>query len=374
MKLLRRRVDDVRLLDLIWKFLRAGVMERKLFKDTRLGTPQGGIISPLLANVYLHELDKFMEQYTALPEYKKAVRRKQGEANFSYARYADDFVVLCNGTKEETLKMRDTLREFLADSLRLTLSMEKTKVTHLNDGFDFLGFNLRRSRSGQGKMVTWLTIPNKAMQRHFDMIRAVIAPGTSQDSFVAKILAMNKIIAGWCRYYQYTGKVSSQFGKLANATFWRMVYWLKRKHELSLSAVLQNYRTENTLGEGQWQLLRHDSFKALRYNVSPFKPNPYTTQEAIEREELLDTAPWLGTERRPGTKDLRPIIFKRDEGKCRLCHKPVTLATSQMDHIRPVRCFKRPINANALSNLWTLCIDCHKEKTEMDRQRESRMQ
>ncbi len=65
MKLLRRRIDDQKLLDLIWKFLRAGVMERKLFKDTELGTPQGGIISPLLANVYLHELDVFMREAIA---------------------------------------------------------------------------------------------------------------------------------------------------------------------------------------------------------------------------------------------------------------------------------------------------------------------
>jgi len=95
MKLLRRRVRDEKLLDLIWKFLRAGVMERKLFKDTALGTPQGGIVSPLLANVYLHELDKYMEKYTALTERQRARRRKRGLANFAYARYADDFVILC---------------------------------------------------------------------------------------------------------------------------------------------------------------------------------------------------------------------------------------------------------------------------------------
>src|SRR6201988_4079618 len=74
MKLLRRRVEDEKLLSLIWKFLRAGVMERKLFKDTNLGTPQGGIISPLLANVYLHELDKFMDGYAGLTGKEKTGR------------------------------------------------------------------------------------------------------------------------------------------------------------------------------------------------------------------------------------------------------------------------------------------------------------
>jgi len=83
MKLLRRRVKDGRLLDLIWGFLRAGVMERKLFKDTSTGTPQGGIVSPLLANVYLHEFDKFMTRYTDLPVREKDRRRKNGLGNIA---------------------------------------------------------------------------------------------------------------------------------------------------------------------------------------------------------------------------------------------------------------------------------------------------
>jgi group II intron reverse transcriptase/maturase len=89
-KLLRRRVKDARILDLIRKFLRAGVMERKLFKDTELGTPQGGIASPLLANVYLHELDRYMRRYTALSDREKRQRRRRGLPNFVYVRYADD--------------------------------------------------------------------------------------------------------------------------------------------------------------------------------------------------------------------------------------------------------------------------------------------
>src|SRR5262245_18739104 len=153
MKLVGRRVKDARLLDLIWKFLRAGVMERKLFKGTELGTPQGGIVSPLLANVYLHELDRFVERYTGLSKREKAERRRRGQANFAYARYADDFVVLCNGTREQAMALREELQTFLSDSLRLTLSMEKTKVTHLDEGFEFLGFRLQRSLGGKG-MVT----------------------------------------------------------------------------------------------------------------------------------------------------------------------------------------------------------------------------
>jgi Reverse transcriptase (RNA-dependent DNA polymerase)/Group II intron, maturase-specific domain/HNH endonuclease len=381
MKLLRRRVSDEKLLDLIWKYLRAGVMERRLFKDTKLGTPQGGIVSPLLANVYLHELDRYMERYTALAEsQRRARRRRQGLSNFVYARYADDFVILANGTREQALEMRKEVHDYLRDRLRLELSLEKTKVTHLNDGFDFLGFHLQRSLGHKG-MVTKLTIPDKALERHRATIRAATALGTHADSVRAKFLALNRIIGGWCRYYQYTSKAPIQFSRMERETFWLAAHWLARKHRLAMPAALAKFyavRTKGepkTLGVNDAWLVRHTSFKGRRYRGSPFKPNPYTTQEGyFEREELLGDGSWLGTEDRPGMADLRPVALARDGYRCRLCQEPVTEATAQVDHLRPVRSFKRPVDANRLENLRTLCIPCHKQKTEQDRQRESRMQ
>ncbi len=90
MQLLRHRLKDKKVLSLIWKFLRAGIMEEGTFRHSLLGTPQGGIVSPLLANIYLHELDRHMERYTELPEWKRQKRKRQGLANFLYVRYADD--------------------------------------------------------------------------------------------------------------------------------------------------------------------------------------------------------------------------------------------------------------------------------------------
>jgi group II intron reverse transcriptase/maturase len=90
MGLLRRRIGDKRILSLVWKFLRAGVLEQGNQQITMLGTPQGGIVSPLLANIYLHELDRYMERYTDLPRSKRVQRKRKGLANFLYVRYADD--------------------------------------------------------------------------------------------------------------------------------------------------------------------------------------------------------------------------------------------------------------------------------------------
>ena len=152
LRLLRRKVGDEKLLRLIRKFLRAGVMERRLFRDTELGTPQGGIVSPLLANVYLHELDRFMGEQTGPPRKEQEARRKAGRGNHVYVRYADDFVILSNGTRAQAEEMREEVRNFLASTLRLTLSMEKTNITHLNDGFDFLGFTVRRDMGGKTRI------------------------------------------------------------------------------------------------------------------------------------------------------------------------------------------------------------------------------
>jgi group II intron reverse transcriptase/maturase len=366
MKLLGKRIDDARCLDLIWKFLRAGVMERKLFKATEIGTPQGGIISPLLANVYLHLLDKHMERYALLPREGRNRRRGKGLANFAYARYADDFVVLCNGTKEQAMAMRNEIHTLLMD-LRLTLSLEKTKVTHINDGFDFLGFTLKRSMGTRG-MVTKVLISKKGIQKHLDTIQAATAKDSHQDSVKAKILALNRIIAGWCRYYQYTSKATSQFQRPETVTFWRLAHWIGRKLKLKMTEVMRQYGNGLTV-----MLAKHTSFKTKRYQLSPSKPNPYTTQTVIEREELPDDNPWLGHEIRPGMLDLRPLVLERDGYTCCLCKAPVTNATANVDHIKPVRRFKRPVDANTLDNLWTLCLQCHTQKTESDRQMESRM-
>jgi 5-methylcytosine-specific restriction endonuclease McrA len=338
-------------------------------------------VSPLLANVYLHELDRYMERYTALSDSQRRVRRRrQGLANFVYVRYADDFVILCNGTKEQALEMRKEVHDYLRDRLRLELSLEKTKVTHLNEGFDFLGFHLQRSLGHKG-MVTKLTIPAIALQRHLATVQAATALGTHADSVRSKLLALNRIISGWCRYYQYTSKAPAQFSRMEREALWLVAHWLARKHRQAMPAALAKFyaaRTKGdpkTLGADDARLIRHTSLKSRRYRGSPYKPNPYTTQESrFEREELLEDNPWLGTEDRPGRADLRPLALARDGYRCRLCQGSVTEATARVDHLRPVRAFKRPVDANRLENLQTLCIPCHKQKTEQDRQRESRMQ
>jgi RNA-directed DNA polymerase len=371
-RLVGRRVKDKKTLRLIWKFLRSGVMEKRTFRDTTLGTPQGGIISPLLANIYLHELDRYMERYTSLSDAERRKRRQQKLGNFTYARYADDFVVLCNGGKRQAEAMREELHQFLKGKLRLELSKEKTKVTHINDGFIFLGFRIYRDQGGSG-ITTKIVIPDEAMDKVRVKVRIALSPTSHQDSVSPKITGLNRLIRGWCQYYQYTSKVSTQFSKLEQELFWEMAHWLGRKFKIAMSEVMRRFNQDG-FTSGKYRLLKPTEFPSLRYRQRFFKPNPYLMQKRVlSRENLPVESYWSGYEARPGMADLLPLIRERDEGVCQKCGISVTRSTAEIDHIRPVRRFKRPIDANIPENLWTLCKGCHKDKTKSDQQAESRM-
>jgi RNA-directed DNA polymerase len=373
-KIIRRRIKDEKLIRFIWNFLQAGVMEGKLFKDTEHGTPQGGIVSPLLANIYLNELDQYMQRYTGLPTKEKTERRGEGKTNVAYVRYADDFVVLCNGTKGQAEEIKEELYQFLNDELRLTLSREKTKVTHLNDGFRFLGFQLTRCIGESGRMVTKITIPHEAMATFRHKIAAATARSTIQDSANAKILALNRFISGWCRYYQYTGRASTQFDELGHFTFQRMADWLRWKFELTRPAVMRRFYVhgKNTFATEQgYRFILPSEFHTQRYKKYFLKPNPYTVREKITREDLPQESFWTGYERRQGMTDLRVIVLERDGYVCQVCGVTLIPHTAHVDHIKPVRRFKRPVDANTAENLWVLCEQCHRRKTELDREMES---
>jgi group II intron reverse transcriptase/maturase len=374
MRLLGRRIKDKRLLTLIWKLLRAGVMEQGNLRVSTLGTPQGGIISPLLANIYLHELDRYMERYTDLSENKKRQRKGKGLGNFLYVRYADDFVVLCDGSKENAETMKQELNEFLSTELRLTLSMEKTKITHIDKGFRFLGFWIERAVGMSGKRAPRIRIPEESVKEFRDKMRKTFSPKTSNDSFTSKIIAANGIIRGWCQYYQHTSSPGYHFGKLTDEIYWLAAHWLGRKQKLSMPGIMRQYLRGISFGTGAHTLLMPQEFKAKRYQAKTLH-NPYLSSDtALTRENwdrLIDE--WGGEEQRKGSLDLKEWIYQRDKGRCGLCGEPVKKRESEMDHKTPWFRFKHTNAANQEDNLWILCRTCHLGKTKSDLQSGSRV-
>ena len=253
-----------------------------------------GVVSPLLANIYLDELDRYMERHTTLTTSDKTERRKKGKANYAYIRYADDFVILSNGTRAEAEVKKEEIYNLLRYSLKLNLSKEKTKITHINDGFKFLGFWIQRS-PGHNGMKTKVDIPKEARERVLGKLTHATDKTSYRDSLNTKIQAMNRIISGWCRYYQYTSKASSVFNEIENEYFWLLAHWIGRKLILPMPEVMKRYNRGHHFGTKEYQLIKaYKEFPPLHYKKRFLKPNPYIMQEVIQREEFPEETRWTG--------------------------------------------------------------------------------
>ena len=143
----RARIGDKRVLALVKAFLKAGILsEDQVHRSSNTGTPQGGILSPLLANIALEVLDEHFAQVWASispTRVDRSRRRRHGLPVYRLVRYADDFVVLVSGTREHAEAMREQVAAVIAPT-GLRLSPEKTTVVHIDEGFDFLGFRIQR--------------------------------------------------------------------------------------------------------------------------------------------------------------------------------------------------------------------------------------
>jgi hypothetical protein len=332
-------------------------------------------LSPLLANIYLHELDRYMERYADLPQKEREKRQRRNEANFLYVRYADDLVVLCAGTKEQAEAMRKELYEFLDTELKLALALEKAKVTHIHDGFAFLGFAIDRTIVGSGKWAPRIRIPTRAMDKVQGKIPAALSPQTHDDSVRTKILGLTRIIGGWWRYYQTTSSPSRFFHKLDQKVLWRMAHWLGRQYQTNMPRVMQAYRRENTFGTGWLTLTRASDFRAKRHRLRTIT-NPYRSDASTIQRESLDmlAEEWLGTERRKGTSDLREVVYQREAGVCGICGNFVPRSEATMDHKIPRHRFKPARSGDTPEKLWILHREpCHRLKTKDDLQRGGRV-
>jgi len=227
--LLKRRIADRDITTLVVKFLKAGVMEDGLFTKTDTGVPQGGIISPLLANVYLHELDKWAEAKWNVSPYQQEINRTKGYGNFKLIRYADDFVILSNASIANVKTVQQELQEFLEKELHLELSAEKTKITHVNEGIKFLGFHIQGVKYAN-RWVIHLRPTKESLLRVKDKIKELTR---GQDKILeeyVQLRRLNAIVAGWAEYYKYTSLYRDISG-VASYTWHRYLLWLCEKHK-----------------------------------------------------------------------------------------------------------------------------------------------
>lgn len=227
---LRRRVGDKRILALVKTFLKAGILsEAGQVQGTASGTPQGGIASPLLANIALSVLDEhFCAKDDHGSRWRREAHRKQGGAYYRIVRYADDFVIMVCGTHEHADALWDEVATVLAP-LGLTLSQAKSRVCHLNEGFDFLGFRIqRRRRRGTNTWAVYTYPSKKAVLSIMAKVRA-LTHRTRHRSLEALLRQLNPVLRGWCQYFRH-GVSKATFGYLDDYAWHRVTAWLRKRH------------------------------------------------------------------------------------------------------------------------------------------------
>jgi group II intron reverse transcriptase/maturase len=363
--LLARRVADRRLLGLIDSFLKAGLMQGKLFHRTDIGTPQGAICSPLMSNVYLHQLDLYWwHQYGGLHRKAKERRRQAHQGNCALIRYADDWLLLTNGSKQEAYRLREEFQTFLQKELKLELAVEKTHVTHVNDGFDFLGYHVRRYVNGYDRPKLLVTPSDKAQQRLQAKVKEMTARQRFRDAPLLKFSALNAVLRGWITYYRHSNAKATAH----DLDFWvnqRLFGWLQKRHRVTAHRIITMYKhreqgTRDNLG------IRHGDEMLYLYRMSDqpltkyrsrHLPNPYLEvdwETQIEQGEApLRQFIWLGNaENNEGWREIKAQVKAERGAQCARCGRKGTLDL----HHRQAR---RYGGQDTIDNAELLCRPCH---------------
>lgn len=334
------------------KWLRAGFMYQKELFPTEAGTPQGGIISPVLANMTLDGLEAKLAE--------KFPKAKQRGLKMNMVRYADDFII--TGSSKEWLEkeVKPVVVGFLLER-GLVLSPEKTKVTHIKEGFDFLGWNFREYN---GKL---LTKPSKAnVKAHLDKIRDVIkANQTAKQANLIRLL--NPVLRGWANYHSHV--VAKETFARIDHTVWLMLWqWAARRHSTKgLRWVKEKYfksrgnrtwifaateqkadgrrREVTLLKESDTPIHRHVKIKASA-NPHDQKWEPYF--ESRWGQKMLNSS--------QGRRKLYRVWI-RQEGLCSVCQAAITKSTPwRACHIVKMT----EGGSDAAGNLQLQHLDCHR--------------
>lgn len=228
----RRRVGDKRVLALVKAFLKAGILtEGGSLKVSSTGTPQGGILSPLLANIALTVLDEYVANRPGGPSTtpaRRVGRLRRGEPNLRLVRYADDFLVLVAGTREHCEVLREEVAAVLAP-MGMRLSMEKTRITHIDEGLDFLGWRIQRHRKrGTDRQYVYTYPAKKSVRTVARKIKTVCRTDVNQPLPVL-LRQLNSMLRGWCAYFR-PGVSSATFQFLRQLVWGQAIRWIRRKH------------------------------------------------------------------------------------------------------------------------------------------------
>lgn len=288
---LRDRIKDKRVCALVKAFLKSGSMTATGDREESLtGTPQGGILSPLLANIALSELDEHFDRQwhnEMGTRWDREKRRKHGLGTWRIVRYADDFILMVSGDRHHAETLREEVTAVLAP-LGLRLAPEKTRVTSIDEGFDFLSFTVRRMRKrGTQKQYVYTVPSKKAVQAIKDKVKAKTGRSTRHMALDGQIASLNRTLTGWANYFRY-GVSKAVFGAIDHYTWHRLMRWIRHKHSGKHSLGMPEMRRR--FCDQGWRFAHNgvvftgaSSVAVTRYRYrgskipTPWSPKPVTT-------------------------------------------------------------------------------------------------
>jgi group II intron reverse transcriptase/maturase len=364
---LREKVMDNCFLELIGRLLKAGVNENGVVHPTEKGVPQGGVVSPLLSNVVLNKLDWFLHEQGHHGN-EAGYAWKKGRRNVRFVRYADDWCVfVTRDAKPYVEHLREQIREFLTQHCGVQLSLEKTHITHVRDGFAFLGFRLQLGIGQQGKHVPKVTIPRRALTNGIRRLNEAMRWQPTQESGAARLIRGSAVAVGWANYYRIAHDFNRRANELDYHAFWIGVKALCRRYDITTAQCIRRFGGSNGgLSIGDSCALKRA--QGIQVSWKQAAPKPYDPGTGC----YLDDVDWevevrrYENRQRPGRMDFKAWTLFRDGNRCRRCGTRVTWETSEDDHIEPVKRFASYAQATHLLNLQTLCLRCHKEKARGD--------
>jgi group II intron reverse transcriptase/maturase len=364
LRCVREKVIDNRFLDLLSLLLKAGVEIDGVVHQTTKGVPQGGVASPLLANAVLNKLDWFLHSKGFYGDRASERRCYHNLPNVRFVRYADDWCVfLTRCDRQYAERLRDKIRDFLRESCGLELSAEKTRTTHVRDGYDFLGFNVSVGVGKSGKMVPKVRVGRKAITNIQRRLGEAIRHRPAQESISVRLVRGSAVIRGWSNYFKIAHNFSQVANGLDHKAFWITVKTICRKADLTAAKCLRRHRFGNTIGVHETCTLAcFADTAASHYYAAPEPYQPGSSHRYLEDDEW-EMAFVYHERTRPGRGDLKWRALIRDGFHCRGCAVTVTSKTSHADHIKPVNSFANLAMANDLDNIQTLCRRCHELKT-----------
>jgi hypothetical protein len=236
------------------------------------------VLSPLLSNIMLHEFDAWLEAKYLSDKARKdrwawnfgiqqgrpiTVREnRQWKPAVAYCRYADDFVVIVKGTKAHAEAIREECRAFLEDDLKLTLNMDKSHITHVDDGFVFLGHRIIRRRGSSGRMSVVSTIP-KEKAKTFARRLVEALSGNHEVAAVDMIDDLNRQLAGWAAFYRFTDFTARTFRRIDTVVFWKMAHWLAQKYRSRIKPLMRKWYRMPETGQSKTWLVYGRSIRAM---------------------------------------------------------------------------------------------------------------